>query len=259
MVYVLSRTTKLPVIRENKVKRSSNRKILTVLFVFFIIILMVLFFNSSFSKIETIEIRGYHYLSEDEIGQALVIKPDDQFFSVSTKTLEQRVLKMEIIESVEITKTFPGRILIDVNEYPEVAYQITSEGKQEAILANGSEVQVGDQEVLFDKPILTGWSKNDPVKIKLSQVLANIPQALLDDISEIKPEPSTSYPDKIKLYTRSYFEVITTVEYLPEKLGYLDEIIADLKQRNINSGVLTLLLADTHAPFGLEESDKSID
>lgn len=255
----MSQKVKLPAIREKRVRRSGNRKLLTLLIVFFIIILVILFFNSSFSKIEVIEIQGQHYLSEEEIGQALVIKPDDQFFSVGTKTLEQRIQELEIIESVKITKTFPGHILIVVNEYSEVAYQITPEGKQEAILANGSEVLVDDQEALFDKPILTGWQTNDPVKIKLSQILATIPQALLDDISEIKPEPSESYPDKIKLYTRSYFEVITTVEYLPDKISYLDEIIAELKQRNIKSGVLTLLLADTHAPFELKENEQSIE
>jgi cell division protein FtsQ len=255
----LSQKTKLPAIREKKVKRSSNRKLLTLLFVFFIIILLVLFFNSSFSRIETIEIRGEHYLSAEEIGQALLIKPQDQFFAVSTKKLELRVKQLKIIESVKVTKNFPGHILIEVNEYPEVAYQITPDGKHGAVLANGSIVQINDQKVLFDKPILTGWSTDDPVKIKLSQVLATIPQEMLDDISEIKPIPSVSYPDKIKLYTRSYFEIITTVEYLPEKLSYLDEMIADLKQRNITTGVLTLLLADTHAPFEMEETDKVDD
>jgi cell division protein FtsQ len=102
---------------------------------------------------------------------------------------------------------------------------------------------------VLDKPILTGWSGSEQLKIKLCQILQSVPASSLTDISEIKPDPSESYPDKIKIYTRSQFEVVTTVGYLQDKLKYLDSYIANLKENKIKTGQLKLLEADTHAPF----------
>lgn len=246
---MLTQDKRLPVIRSKKVKNRSNRKLRLLLFIFFIIIFVILFINSSFSRIDTIDIRGNQFLTAEEIGQASQIQKGDHFFAVLSKSIERKVKTLEIVESVSVTKKFPGRIIIDVKEYPHVAFQISQDGTKEAILANGLTVPTANLNLVIDKPILTGWEANDPIKIKLSEVLARIPQEQMADISEIKPLPSSAYPDKIKLYTRSYFEVITTVGYLAEKMEYLDHIIADLNSKNINDGELTLLEADTHTPF----------
>jgi cell division protein FtsQ len=112
---------------------------------------------------------------------------------------------------------------------------------------------------MIDKPILRGWDDEDPVKKELTKALAEISPEKLADISEIKPEPSSSYPDKIMIYTRSFFEVVTTVGYLPEKVNYLDDIITGLQEEDITSGRLTLLEADTHIPFELEETIEKRD
>src|SRR5690554_6212090 len=113
-----------------------------VIIVFFIILFIVLFFNSSFSRVATIDIKRYHFLSSEEIGQASEMNLNDHFFAVGTKTIEARVKSIPIIEEVKVTKSFPGYILIEVNEFPEVAFQISDQGLKEAVLANGSIVQV---------------------------------------------------------------------------------------------------------------------
>ncbi|MDF2964160.1 MAG: cell division protein FtsQ [Paenibacillus sp.] len=241
---------RLPVIQKPKTKSRSSKKLLVFLFLFFITLLCVLFFQSSFSKVSTIEIKGQELLTAETIGQASGIKPGDHFFSVSSSNTEEQVEALKMIQSATVSKHFPGVIRIEVKEYPKVAYQFGENNQPQAILADGSIITVSSEmNFVLDKPILSGWANNEALKTKLCQILQSVPASSLTDISEIKPEPSDSYPDKIKMYTRSQFEVVTTVGYLPEKLKYLDSYIANLKENKIHTGVLKLLEADTHAPF----------
>lgn len=246
---------KIRAMREKKPKRSSNAKVVIVLFLFFTTILIILFFNSPFSKIATINIEGTYYVDETSVGQALGVVVGDQFFAVSSKELEKRVLQIDAIQRAIVSKAFPGKVDVHVQEFAEVGYVLSPTGERLVILANGKEFAINNEQIKYNKPILTGWRADDPIKAELSITLAAIEPTLLDDISEIKPIPSESYPDRIKLYTRSYFEVITAVQYLEDKLSYLDEVINELYSREIYNGTITMLLADTHAPFEAQPLD----
>ncbi|MNP59118.1 Cell division protein DivIB [compost metagenome] len=96
----------------------------------------------------------------------------------------------------------------------------------------------------MEKPILTQWKADDPLKEQLSETLAKIPNELTTDISEIIPNPTPSFPDQIRLYTKSQFEVITTISKLPDKVEYLNQVIETERP-----GKITMLEADTYVPF----------
>ncbi|MGF9912055.1 FtsQ-type POTRA domain-containing protein [Paenibacillus ehimensis] len=247
---------RLPVIKKPNPKSRSSKKLLLFLFIFFITLLLILFFQSSLSKITEIEIQGQELVSKEEIAQAAAVKAGDHFFSVSSSKVETQVKALKMVESVEVSKKFPGRLIIQVHEYPKVAYQVGENGQIEALLADASVVPVTVQGVALDKPILTGWSKDDPLKVKLCLAMSKLPASYFSDVSEIKPSPTDSYPDKIKIYTRSQYEVQMTIGYLPEKMKYLDSYIASLQSSKISGGVITMLEADYHSPFG-KDSDKT--
>lgn len=247
---------RLPVIKKPAPRNRGSKKLLLFLFVFFITLLLVLFFQSSLSQITEIEAQGQELVPAEEIKEAAAVKPGDHFFSVSSSGIEEKVKALRMVESVQVSKHFPGRILIEVKEYPKVAYQIGEDGQIEALLADASVVPVTLQGFVPDKPLLTGWGKEDPLKTKLCLVMSKLAPSYFADVSEIKPDPSPSYPDKIKMYTRSQFEVQTTVEYLPEKIIHLNTYIANLKENNHSGGILRLLEADSHTPFTSEQSSR---
>ncbi|UJF35140.1 cell division protein FtsQ/DivIB [Paenibacillus hexagrammi] len=248
---------KVPVIPNPRPRSRSNRKLLSFLFIFFITVLIILFFQSSLSRISDIQIEGNELIPTDSIGQAAGIVAGDRFFATSSRAIEQRIKKLPMVKSAQVVKHFPGSIHIQVQEYPKVAFQITADGTKEAVLADGAVVTLKDGAFPLDKPILTGWSDDDPNKAALCKVLGDIPVGALADISEIKPDPSESYPDKIKLYTRSDFEVYTTITYLPEKIDKLPAYIASLEEENITSGMIRMLEVDDHAPFDTENNQNS--
>ncbi|GGI43317.1 hypothetical protein GCM10008018_01460 [Paenibacillus marchantiophytorum] len=241
-----------------KPRARTNRKLLIFLFLFFITILVILFFQSSLSRISTIDIQGNELMASDAIGQASQVAVGDRFFAVSSTTIQQRIAKLPMIKTAEVKKHFPGVIRITVQEFPKVAFQIGTEGRKQAVLADGAVVELAaGSSVPLDMPILTGWTDGDPNKAALCKVLGEIPESALSDISEIKPDPSESYPDKIKLYTRSQFEVYTTIAYLPEKIDNLPAYIASLQEDHITSGVIKMLEVEYHVPFEPNEESKS--
>ncbi|MHA6484725.1 cell division protein FtsQ/DivIB [Paenibacillus sp. strain BS8-2] len=240
----------MPVLKEPARKRKGNKKLLSILLLLFAALLAVLFFNSSISKISEIQVTGMAYASKEEILAASAISIGDAFFRTSSGEISDRVKQLSQVESAKVVKVFPGVIKIEVIEYPVVAFELTSDGKLMALMSSGASVNAQLEGNAMDKPILTGWPQDDPVKLELTKKLAQIPQKQLSDLSEIAPIPSKAYPDRIRMYTRTKFEVITAVSVLEEKIDALNAVIETQEP-----GKITMLLADTYVPFQEDEAE----
>ncbi|MEF3305544.1 cell division protein FtsQ/DivIB [Paenibacillus sp. GYB003] len=242
---------RMPVLREEKPRpRRGSRKLLFFLLLLFVTLLAVLFFRSSLSKIASIDITGNKALTAEEVGQAAAIAIGDNFFGFRSSAVENRIRQLPAVESVTVTKKFPGSLRIAVQEYPHVAFQIRPTGEKEMVLANGLALPVKERNIVMDKPILSGWDDANPWKLELCGALRRISDKMLAEISEIRPSPTNTYEDKIKMYTRSQFEVYTTVTYLPDKIQYVEEMIDfQVMDKQTDPGVLELLEADTFIPF----------
>lgn len=243
---------RLPVYREPKVPAANrrSRKLLILLLLFFITILLILFFNSSLSKITSIEITGIRYVDLQTVQEVVGVQEMDSYFLVWTKRIEEKLLELPEVSRAEVAKKFPGKLQIHLEEYPEVAAELGADGVVRLVLANGVNVNA-DRPLSsnLNLPVLRGWESDPETRLALCRVLAQLPQPYLSDVSEIHPYPSVSYPDRIKIYTRSQFEIITTVSYLPDKLPLLDNIIFSMKQNGHTAGEITMLEGNSSIPF----------
>ncbi|MEK3731123.1 FtsQ-type POTRA domain-containing protein [Paenibacillus sp. FSL M8-0334] len=243
--------TPMPVLKEDKPRPKTARKIIWILLLLFIALLTILFFRSPVSQVTDIEITGNTFNTDEQLLEESGVRVGDQFFGVDPDKIGERLQALGTIREAQVIKTFPGSISIVIEEQPTVAYELTSDGSLLAILASGTSVPVSASGIAVEKPILTNWEPSDPNKAKLSEVLADIPGSLTSDISEITPSPTLSFPDRIKLYTRSKFEVITTVSLLKDKVEYLNQV-TEVEQ----PGLITMLEADSYVPFVAESEDE---
>ena len=243
---------RIPVVRGERPRRRGNRKLLAFLFLFFIALMLVLFFQSSFSKIHQIYVEGNRLLTTEQIIQASGVTVGDHFFGVNTRKVGEKIMNLGVTEEVRTSKTFPGVVSIAVKEFPVVALELTEEGNIAGLLSNGQTVPYGIEERAASRPILTGWG-NNPLKANLARTLSAIPPELLQDVSEIVPSPTGSYPDRIILYTRSQFEVITSISYLPEKISLLDDYVYGMQNGDRTTGRIILLESNHAEP--LEEPE----
>lgn len=230
----------MPVVRGERPRRRGNRKLLFFLLLFFIVLLGVLFFQSSFSKIHMIAVEGNRLLTTEQIVEAAGIAVGDHFFAVSSAEIDNRVLQLGAAEQVDTVKRFPGQVTINVKEYPVVALELTPLGEIAGLLSNGTSVPYGNVEKAASRPILTGW-EDAALKRRLTETLAKIPQEQLQDISEIRPSATRAYPDRIVMYTRSQYEVVTRISYLSEKISLLGDYVYELKSDDRTIGRIVLL------------------
>lgn len=258
-VHRLNEPLRIPKIPVEKPSKRRGRKLVFLLFVFFTTVLIILFFRSSLSRITEIVVEGNELVPTEQIEQTTGVVAGDHFFGLSVSEVAKRVESMKMIQSAEVTKRFPGKLLIHVQEQPKVAFQFDAEGRQEFVLADGSTSPVQGLSVMIDMPILSGWSDHDPYKVQLCKIMSEVSESLFYEVSEIKPIPSESYPDRIKMYTRKGFEVITTIEYLPDKIQYLSAFMDNLLDSGVNSGVLTLLEVDSHHALNEAEDEQSTE
>ena len=240
---------KIPLIQKPPVRKRSNRKLVTLVVLFFLVVFVFLFLRSSLSKISTIEIVGNELVPQDQIRQALDVKSGDSFFLFFASKAAKNLKNISSIQQVRVTKHFPSVIRVQVTEFARVAFQLSSDGKLVAVLSNSNLVAVDGQTIPMDKPLLTGWKDNDPLKQKLCEILATIPDPYMSDISEIIPDPSPAWDDRIKMYTRSQFQVSTRVQLLPTKMPLIGDIVRSTKEKNVNTGLITMLEQDRSSGF----------
>lgn len=240
----------IPLLKEPPPRKRGSRKLIFILLLLFLILLSILFFNSNISKVSVVTVEGGQFTKEEDIRNAASVRPGDAFFGTIAGTVEKRVAALGSVKQATVEKTFPGKVRIIVEEYPAVAFEMDDAGLLSAILASGAIIEADTGSAVVDKPVLSGWRKDDPVKKKLCLALAEIPPEDLSHLSEISPSPTDAYPDRIRIYTRSGFEVITAASLLKDKMTTLNSVVEERAP-----GRMTLLLADTYSPFQSETEE----
>jgi Cell division septal protein len=233
-------------------EKRRGRKLLWIVIALFVILAIFLFLRSDLSKITEIEISPSVHTSKEEILQASGIQLKDSFFTVDAKKAEEKIGRLKAIEKASVVKKFPGMVEITVKEYKEVALEMDGQGSTLLVLSNGLSVPLPEGNVLPDMPVLTGWKADDPARASICAALGGMQSSLLKDLSQISPDPSNAYPDRIKIYTRSKFEVVTTVSRLAGKMTLLSEIV-----ENREPGRVVLLEADTYLPYSAENAPET--
>lgn len=242
----------IPVLKEDKPKRKVSRRIIWILLLLFVVILSVLFFRSPMSQVTEIHFQGNTFTTREQLLKASGLQMGSQFFGVSSSKVKSELLSVKSIQKATVDKHFPGTINVSIEEFPTVAYELALEGDLQAILSSGVTVAVNNTGIAVEKPILTKWDPSDTNKAELCKILGQIPNELSSDISEIIPSPTASFPDRIKMYTRSRFEVITAISLLKDKVEYLNQVI-----ETEQPGIITMLEADSYAPFEPVKEDDS--
>ncbi|MEK0313074.1 cell division protein FtsQ/DivIB [Cohnella sp. 56] len=249
---MLERIPAIP--REQTATRRRGGKLLWIVIALFVAVLIVLFFRSSLSRISVVEIHGTTYLTQDQVASSLGISVGDSFFMPGSDKLADRVKQLPQVKDVRIVKKFPGKLTVTVHEYPAVAVEMDGKGGVSVVLENAYAVQPSGVGSLPNKPVLTSWKKDDPQRAALCRALGGLDAVGVEDFSEISPDPSSAYPDRIRIFTRSGFDVLTTIGKLGDKIAILRELV-----ENREPGSVVLLDSDTYSPYSAQSDPNGAD
>ncbi len=136
-------------------------------------------------RIHNIYIDGNVYLSDYEIIKTLEIKDYPKMMKTSIRKMKKKVLSLDIVDQVKITKNLLGQIKIHIKEAIPLFY---NRNNMTYVLSNGKET---NQYKFTGVPFLVNYVPENIYK-RLIKELGEINQESIQMISEIEYSPSKS-------------------------------------------------------------------
>ncbi|MBO1004938.1 cell division protein FtsQ/DivIB [Pseudogracilibacillus auburnensis] len=223
---VLSLEERIPQIKQLR-RRKANRRLIFLLSLFFLLIAFVVYFQSPFSQIHDIKVIGNESIPEKSIISISGIHIGDNIWKMDKKNAEKSILSLPEVKAVDIRLIFPNKLEVKLVERSVVAF-IASKNQFFPILDNGVILHKNRENVLA--PILTSFTEGTVLNELVSQ-LKELPDEILNAISEIHYDPKETDQYHIYLFMNDGYEVNATIPTLSEKLVHYPSIISQLNPK----------------------------
>lgn len=219
-------------------RKLSNQGFIGLLLILIILIAGVLFIKSSYFTVGSVIVEGNKYVSVEDIYRIADIPEAINIFSLNTTTIKGRLLHDLRIDQIEVSRKFPGTIVISVQERKPMAYVASNYGfleldKQGTVLAvfkNLKQIKV---------PMLTGIrleneyvgdkSENQVVK-NVVNYLSLLDETTLNQFSEINVTPV----GEIIVYTLNSVQIrLGNHERLVDKAKLTNDMLHELDGKKV--------------------------
>ena len=221
------------------VHRRKNKRLQFFIFLFFLVLATMAYLSSPLSKIEEIHISGNKLLSEKEIYQKANLQLNMQYLFARPNSIKEKLLQLNEMKDVNITKEFPGKLYINVEENVPVAFIYKNSMEMYPLLENGY-ISYAQNKVFANRPLVTRW-ENDATIVELAAQLVQVEISVLNEISEIKENPSEQYPEQVLIVTKEGYIIHISLKDIGGKLNLYPSIIENIKQQNDSLGDIYLL------------------
>jgi cell division septal protein FtsQ len=168
-----------------KVKRRLNIKGLIFLLLVIYIIVM-LFYTFLSMPIKNIYIKNTSLLTDNEVIEAAGIKDYPSIFKISSKKLEKKIESLELVNSVSVTKTIFGKLVIDIDEATPLFY---NRNTNKVMLSNYKEVEYNTR--YLGIPTLINYVPSDLLESFVS-AFNKVDTDIIKMINEIEYDPDIS-------------------------------------------------------------------
>ena len=224
---------------KKRVKRKFNIK----KFMFFILFLVIVYFGVSiiFSiKTKNIVILNSNYYSDEEIIETAEIENYPKFLKISKKDIKNKLLKLDLIEDVKISKKFGVILEIDVIE-KKILYLTRSTNKYKL-----STFENYGSEDIISVPVLINFVPED-IEKEFVKGLTKIDYNIVSKISEIEYSVTDYDDERFVLYMNDGNLVYVT----NNRIEMLNNYITIMKK--ISSEKKGILYLDTGNYFKIKE------
>ncbi|WP_433749522.1 cell division protein FtsQ/DivIB [Falsibacillus pallidus] len=223
---IVSLEDRIPKIKQQR-KRKANRRLIILLSIFFLLIACIGYFQSSISKVGSIQVEGSHLLSEKAVIKASGISKGMNVWGINRDQTVKNLEKLPEIKSAKVSVRLPNSYKIHVKEYGRIAF--LSKGTSfYPVLENGRIVKDGGSKtVRVNSPLLTDF-KEGAVLNEMVEQLRTLPDEIINSISEIQYAPKKTDKYHITLYMNDGFEVTATIRSFSDKMIHYPSIISQL-------------------------------
>lgn len=169
--------------KHKKKKKKLNKKRLFLILIFITLIFLGIY--STFNRrLKNIIIEGNNLLTDAQIIRKADLKDYPKMAKISKNKVSNKLLEMDLIDSVEIDKTMTGKITITVVEKKVMLYDRTS---KKLVLSDGTKIE--DTFDFIGVPILINYVPDTTFK-EFLKGLTSVNEDIVSQISEIEYSPS---------------------------------------------------------------------
>ena len=212
---------------EKRVKRKINVKKI----VFFIVLILILYICIRYVlnvKTKNIVILNNNYYSDEEIIEKAKLENYPKFVLLNSNKVRKDLLKLDLIEDVEVSKKWGYILKLDIKE-KKVLYYVRSNNTYKA--SDGKEYQLNVTGV----PTLINYVPED-IEEKFIKNLSKVDTNIINMISEIEYSKSNFDNDRFLLYMNDGNEVFITTS----KLNVLNKYVTIVTKLDGKKGILYL-------------------
>lgn len=242
---VVTLEERVPKLKEQR-KHKANRRLILYLSLFFILLSLIIYSQSSLSKVSAIQVSGNRHLTEEEIVQLSGISLKTSIWRVNEENTSVSILQHKEIKEAVVKRKFPNSVEIAVKEYNRIAY-IYEDGNYYPVIENGKILAAIEQETLpDDAPLMMNWNQGNLVEEFINELM-KLPESIIYAISEIHHTPSEVDPYHMTLFMNDGFEVSATVRDFSEKMSAYPSIVAQLNPDQ--KGVINIEVGTFFKPY----------
>lgn len=217
--------------RERYLKK--NRTELIVFSSIIIIILLgIIFLNTSFFSIKTINLNGSLQVEKSKVEAS--IDSNAKIWQIDTESLADTIKSSSpLIKEISITKDYFNTLNVDIVEKRIVAQEKNSEGTYVKLLEN-SEVYAGDLSVQESVPVLENFLEQEELKKEVLKNLTELNSEVLNRTSEIILDEGGM---TITIYMKDGQKIKADPKSFSEKLNYylkIEQLIEDKSDSVLN-------------------------
>ncbi|WLR53515.1 cell division protein FtsQ/DivIB [Mesobacillus subterraneus] len=249
---IVSIEDRIPKLKHQR-RKKANRRLITLLALFFILIAGVIYFQSPLSKVKVITVSGNESFSKEYIVEKSGLSNDSNVWKISKGEVEEKLENIQEIKQATVNVKFPNKVAIELEEFSRLAY--ISKGKNfYPVLENGNilaEKQI--DEIPVNAPILIGF-KEGKVLDEMIASLVELPEVVMNSISEIHSQPVKTDKYLVKLYMNDGFEVNATLRTFSEKMAHYPSIVSQLDPTI--KGVIDLEVGSYFKAYEAEEAEE---
>lgn len=222
---VISIEDRIPKLKEQR-KKKANRRIVTLLFLFFMLILSILYFNSPYSKIGEIHVEGNYLVTKEEIISLSNLTDKTVLFNLNKAEIAERILTIPTIKDVEISMRFPNKVTLTIEEQKILGY-LQENGTISPFLENGIVVKQNPTNAPTIGPVLQNFNDSN-IRSLLADALKEMPEEIRHSISEIIYTPKETDEYSITAFMNDGNEVRATLRTFAEKMKYYPTFVKQL-------------------------------
>lgn len=164
---------------------TGQRRAVVVLSVVTVVVLGYLLFFSSLLGVRSVEVSGLHRVAKAEVLELAGIPADEPMLRVDTAAAEDRIAALPQVASVEVGRSLPSTITIEVVERTPLAYFNSADGIHLVDRSGVAFHQVGKPPKGLPELRVGKVAPKDPATRAAVTVLAGVPAKLREKVRAV--------------------------------------------------------------------------